>query len=66
MDLTKRIHQYTRGAWTFDVIDSGPIDGPLVVLLHGFQKLPIVGSRLRNYYMSINLEHLRSINVVIV
>ena len=23
-------------AWTFDVIDSGPIDGPLVVLLHGF------------------------------
>ncbi|WP_441370061.1 hypothetical protein, partial [Acinetobacter lwoffii] len=26
MDLTKRIHQYTRGAWTFDVIDSGPID----------------------------------------
>lgn len=25
MDLTKRIHQYTRGAWTFDVIDSGPI-----------------------------------------
>ncbi len=36
MDLTKRIHQYTRGAWTFDVIDSGPIDGPLVVLLHGF------------------------------
>ncbi len=36
MDLTKRIHQYTRGAWTFDVIDSGPIDAPLVVLLHGF------------------------------
>ncbi|MEN8272529.1 alpha/beta hydrolase [Acinetobacter baumannii] len=36
MDLTNRIHQYTRGAWTFDVIDSGPIDGPLVVLLHGF------------------------------
>lgn len=36
MDLTNRIHQYTRGAWTFDVIDSGPIVGPLVVLLHGF------------------------------
>lgn len=36
MDLTKRIHQYTRGAWAFNVIDSGPIDGPLVVLLHGF------------------------------
>ena len=26
MDLTKRIHQYTRGAWTFDVIDSYSID----------------------------------------
>lgn len=36
MDLTNRIHQYTRGAWIFDVIDSGPLDGPLVVLLHGF------------------------------
>ncbi len=38
MDLTNRIHQYTRGAWTFDVIDSGPIDGSLVVFIAWFSR----------------------------
>ena len=28
--------QYRRGDLTFDVIDAGPADGPVVVLLHGF------------------------------
>ena len=28
--------QYRRGEFVFDVIDSGPPDGPVVVLLHGF------------------------------
>ncbi|AIY49491.2 Epoxide hydrolase [Mycolicibacterium fortuitum] len=28
--------QYRRGEFVFDVIDSGPADGPVVVLLHGF------------------------------
>ena len=28
--------QFTRGELTFDVIDAGPADGPVVVLLHGF------------------------------
>lgn len=28
--------QYRRGNFVFDVIDDGPADGPLVVLLHGF------------------------------
>src|SRR5690242_12291329 len=28
--------QYRRGELVFDVIDAGPIDGPVVVLLHGF------------------------------
>ena len=32
--------QYTRGALTFDVVDSGPEDGPVVVLLHGFPQTP--------------------------
>lgn len=31
-----RISQFSRGRYTFDVIDSGPIDGTPVVLLHGF------------------------------
>ncbi len=31
-----RISQFSRGRCTFDVIDSGPIDGTPVVLLHGF------------------------------
>jgi pimeloyl-ACP methyl ester carboxylesterase len=31
-----RIERFSRGNLTFDVIDSGPIDGPPVVLLHGF------------------------------
>jgi pimeloyl-ACP methyl ester carboxylesterase len=28
--------QYSRGGLVFDVIDAGPTDGPVVVLLHGF------------------------------
>ncbi|OFB35794.1 alpha/beta hydrolase [Mycolicibacterium sp. (ex Dasyatis americana)] len=28
--------QYRRGEFVFDVIDRGPADGPVVVLLHGF------------------------------
>ncbi|WP_166904716.1 alpha/beta fold hydrolase [Mycobacterium sp. DL440] len=28
--------QYRRGEFVFDVTDSGPADGPVVVLLHGF------------------------------
>lgn len=34
--MSERITEYTRGPHTFDVIDSGPIDGIPVVLLHGF------------------------------
>lgn len=31
-----RVRELTRGGLTFDVVDQGPIDGPVVVLLHGF------------------------------
>lgn len=34
--MSERISQYRRNNLTFDVIDSGPIDGTPVVLLHGF------------------------------
>ena len=32
----QRLTNFTRGGLDFDVTDSGPIDGPVVVLLHGF------------------------------
>ncbi len=33
---SERIFQFSNGRYTFDVIDSGPLDGTPVVLLHGF------------------------------
>ncbi len=33
---TDRITSYSHDGLTFDVVDSGPIDGDVVVLLHGF------------------------------
>lgn len=32
----ERVTQYSRAGLTFDVVDSGPLDGPVVLLLHGF------------------------------
>lgn len=34
--MTRRIRTLTREGLTFDVLDDGPIDGEVVVLLHGF------------------------------
>lgn len=34
--MTARITSYAHDGLTFDVLDDGPIDGPVVVLLHGF------------------------------
>lgn len=34
--MTERITQFERDGLVFDVSDAGPIDGPVVVLLHGF------------------------------
>lgn len=33
------MEQYRRGGLVFDVIDEGPADGPVVVLLHGFPQM---------------------------
>lgn len=34
--MTERLATFTRDGITFDVRDTGPLDGPVVVLLHGF------------------------------
>ena len=36
MTVATRLTSYTRDGLTFDVVDSGPLDGDPVVLLHGF------------------------------
>jgi pimeloyl-ACP methyl ester carboxylesterase len=35
----QQMEQFRRGDLVFDVIDAGPADGPVVVLLHGFPEL---------------------------
>jgi pimeloyl-ACP methyl ester carboxylesterase len=34
-----RIASYQRDGLTFDVLDEGPLDGPVIVLLHGFPQM---------------------------
>lgn len=36
MALAARLTTYTHDGLTFDVRDEGPVDGPVIVLLHGF------------------------------
>ncbi|MCA0158130.1 alpha/beta fold hydrolase [Tsukamurella sp. M9C] len=38
--MTERITEFTRSGLTFPVVDSGPIDGEIVALLHGFPQTP--------------------------
>ncbi|MFD1491955.1 MULTISPECIES: alpha/beta fold hydrolase [Microbacterium] len=33
---TSRVHAFRHAGLIFDVSDTGPIDGPVIVLLHGF------------------------------
>lgn len=44
-----RIAVYTRSGLTFDVRDEGPLDGPVVVLLHGFPQASSSWDRLVPY-----------------
>jgi len=39
IETTGRINSYTREGLVFDVLDEGPLDGEVVVLLHGFPQL---------------------------
>jgi pimeloyl-ACP methyl ester carboxylesterase len=39
MNSAALIEEYRRGNLVFDVIDAGPTDGPVVILLHGFPQL---------------------------
>jgi pimeloyl-ACP methyl ester carboxylesterase len=34
--MTRRLTSYSHDGLVFDVLDQGPLDGPVVVLLHGF------------------------------
>jgi len=34
--VTERLTHFRSEGWTFDVVDTGPADGPAVVALHGF------------------------------
>ncbi|WP_278265215.1 alpha/beta fold hydrolase [Nocardia sp. AG03] len=34
--MSTRLSSYTRAGLEFDVVDTGPLDGPVVVALHGF------------------------------
>lgn len=48
-------HRFRRGDLTFDVLDAGPADGPVVVLLHGFPEInqswqPLIDSLVAHGY----------------
>jgi len=34
--MSERLTEFTSEGWTFDVVDVGPLDGPVVLALHGF------------------------------
>jgi pimeloyl-ACP methyl ester carboxylesterase len=46
------MEQYRRGNMVFDVIDAGPADGPVVVLLHGFPQFNTSWQRVIPYLVA--------------
>lgn len=56
--MSTRSTSYTRAGLTFDVVDSGPVDGPVVVALHGF---PQTASSLRDVTELLNARGYRTL-----
>ena len=40
--MTERLTEFTSEGFVFDVVDSGPLDGPVVIALHGFPQTSAV------------------------
>lgn len=57
--MTDRITSFAREGLTFDVRDTGPLDGPVVVLLHGFPQKADSWSRVAAL---LNAQGLRTIS----
>ncbi len=51
-----RLTEYSRGPFTFDVIDSGPEDGEPVVLLHGFPQRATAWSQVSEHLHAAGLR----------
>jgi len=56
--LSNRLTSYTRAGLRFDVVDSGPIDGPVILALHGF---PQTASSLTELCALLNARGYRTI-----
>ncbi|MGS2810346.1 alpha/beta fold hydrolase [Nocardia sp. MW-W600-9] len=56
--MSNRLTSYTRAGLRFDVVDSGPIDGPVVLALHGF---PQTASSLAELGALLNARGYRTI-----
>ncbi|MFE1594097.1 alpha/beta fold hydrolase [Nocardia sp. NPDC058705] len=56
--MSTRLTSFTRAGLEFDVVDSGPLDGPVVVALHGF---PQTASSLRPITALLNARGYRTV-----
>ncbi|MFE6924444.1 alpha/beta fold hydrolase [Nocardia sp. NPDC057663] len=56
--MSNRLTSFTRAGLRFDVVDSGPIDGPVVLALHGF---PQTASSLSELTALLNARGYRTI-----
>ncbi|WP_342801284.1 alpha/beta fold hydrolase [Nocardia sp. No.11] len=56
--MSNRLTSYTRAGLRFDVVDSGPIDGPVILALHGF---PQTASSLTELCALLNTRGYRTI-----
>ncbi|MDO3648304.1 alpha/beta fold hydrolase [Nocardia mangyaensis] len=56
--MTTRLTSFSRNGLDFDVVDTGPIDGPVVVALHGF---PQTATSLRELTALLNARGYRTL-----